>query len=318
MKIPTLLSTAFLMTSITAQLPLPFDGSFNGLTLDTLSTKYMLHIFLDKRNEHKRKLIDYLSLNIEPRHLRDNTNEAVLQIKVDDNSTFLKQKNFRRSEIVTKLATEKTTWMQFSLNVPVNFRNETIDWQVAFPECHCWEVRVQQTGVHDAQLQILSNKSYGSPIWKTKLRADIWYNFGIFVDEDQSTFYVSENSADLKLVGTGYNACNTTQEEFKEYHFGLASYQDGVHKNIGAPEYIRFSGIMADTKINESKIKGGGGTNSNSAEQNEGSSGGSTPGDQNENKNNINGGKPPKSDGTTPVTKDSGGSPGSSTLSPKK
>ncbi|CCI49094.1 unnamed protein product [Albugo candida] len=199
MKITTLLPAAFLITSIAAQVPLPFNGSFNGLTIATLSTKYMLHIFLDEQNVNKRKLEDYLSLDIEPRHLRHSTSEAVLQIKVDDKSTFRNQTEFRRSDIMQILATKKTTWIEFSLNVPVKFHNKTIDWQVAFPENHCWEVRVQQTDVDNAELQILSNRSYGSPIWKTKLRARIWYNFGIFVDENQTTFYVSENDAELKL-----------------------------------------------------------------------------------------------------------------------
>ncbi|CCI49098.1 unnamed protein product [Albugo candida] len=213
-----------------------------------------------------------------------------------------------------------TIWWEFSLNVPVAFHDQTLDWQVAFPECHCWEVRVQQTGVNQPELQILSNGSYEKPVLKTNFRSNRWYHFGIFTDGVTNKFYFSENHADLKFIDTLSPGCDIKNEAFKEYHFGLLSYQKGVHKKLPHAEKIWFSGISAHTKINDSKIKGGGGTGSKSAEQNEGPSGGSNYGNQNEDKpgENAKGEKPPvknDSEGTgdyTPGNQNGGNNGGTS------
>nr|CCA28146.1 conserved hypothetical protein [Albugo laibachii Nc14] len=274
MKSFLVLSAASIISYVAAQVDLPFDGSFLHLNITTLKEKYLLHIVTMRENKSKTQLDKYFNLTIPPR-LRNGVKDGVCGVNVDDLSMFKDQVNFKRTEFVQKFVVKNRLWITASMRFPQGFINETIDWQTAFPESHCWEVRVQQTNVSYPELRILSNNKYEAPVWKTKLHNNKWYNFGILVDKEYTWFYVSTNDHLLRLVKKVSSKCDIAAPEFGEHHFGLLSWQngtDGKHDNIGSTETVWFSGITADVTIDKSLLKGGG----SPAEQNEKSSGSST------------------------------------------
>nr|CCA27222.1 AlNc14C478G11876 [Albugo laibachii Nc14] len=218
-----------------------------------------------------RNLSEYFDLSEKPRR-HNGRKETVCRFNVDDDCKFKDQTSLRRTQLVQIFEVDTSIWVTFSFLVPQNFNNLTLDWQVEFTESSCWEVRLQLKNEKYPVVQILANDNYSAPVWHRNLRINKWYNFGVFVTVKETIFYMSVGDGPLRYVATDRTAkCDVKKEDFQEHHFGLLSWQPGVHPNIGSTQSILFSDIRASAQIDDSMIRSDEGDHNGDSTQDDGS-----------------------------------------------
>ncbi|KAG2781582.1 hypothetical protein JG687_00009299 [Phytophthora cactorum] len=227
---------------------LPWDGTFQDLTVDTLTDKYLTHILTNRQNGTVGP-DQWATITQKGRSPAFNGDTGVATLAVDSEAIFGGQTNFRRSELVQDVAgnTAGTTFFRVSLMKEEAYIN-LYSWQVVFPESHLFEIRIDAS-VDPVQLVWYTGGSTETR-WSTEFKTETWYNFGIAVSSGELALYFSEGDDALALTKTEtYNGDVPTDYEF---HFGqLTLSNDGsaVKMAEGKQDVLSFNGVTVENSI---------------------------------------------------------------------
>ncbi|KAF1790010.1 hypothetical protein GQ600_912 [Phytophthora cactorum] len=179
---------------------LPWDGTFQDLTVDTLTDKYLTHILTNRQNGTVGP-DQWATITQKGRSPAFNGDTGVATLAVDSEAIFGGQTNFRRSELVQDVAgnTAGTTFFRVSLMKEEAYIN-LYSWQVVFPESHLFEIRIDAS-VDPVQLVWYTGGSTETR-WSTEFKTETWYNFGIAVSSGELALYFSEGDDALALTKT--------------------------------------------------------------------------------------------------------------------
>lgn len=234
--------------------PLPWDGRGQDLTVDTLSSKYLLHILTQRKNGTSGDPADYVSINQHGRSPAYNRDTGVISIGVDNDAVFKTQTNFRRSELVQNVAgapADATAFFRASVKQDTPFVNKYA-WQIVFPESHIFELRVDATQ-QPPMLMYLNNGTWDAK-WSTAFKPKTWYNFGIGVSKGAAsgstlTLYTSEGDQPLKLAAT-HNVVTAFPSSY-EFHYGLLTLSNDGSDPVmvhGKQDVLDFNGVSVEQR----------------------------------------------------------------------
>ncbi|KAG7386659.1 hypothetical protein PHYPSEUDO_015443 [Phytophthora pseudosyringae] len=228
--------------------PLPWDGTFQDLTVATLTDKYLTHILTNRQNG----TVDpdqWTTVTPKGRSPAFNGDTGVATLAVDAEAIFGGQTNFRRSELVQNVAgnTAGTTFFRVSLMKEEAYLN-LYSWQVVFPESHLFEIRIDAS-VDPVQLVWYTGGGTETR-WSTEFKTKTWYNFGIAVSSGELALYFSEGDDALALTKTETNSGAVPTDY--EFHFGqLTLSNDGsaVKMAAGKQDVLSFNGVTVESSI---------------------------------------------------------------------
>eukprot|EP00644_Phytophthora_capsici_P015870 jgi/Phyca11/10393/fgenesh1_pm.PHYCAscaffold_49_\ len=227
--------------------PLPWDGTFQDLTVDTLTNKYLTHILTNRQNGTV-KPDQWVTVTPKGRSPAFNGDTGVATLAVDSEAIFGGQTNFRRSELVQQVAgnTAGTTFFRVSLMKEEAYVN-LYSWQVVFPESHLFEIRIDAS-VDPVQLVWYTGGSTETR-WSTDFKTKTWYNFGIAVSSGELALYFSEGDDALALTKTETNTGSVPTNY--EFHFGqLTLSNDGSAVKMAAEQdVLSFNGVSIEKSI---------------------------------------------------------------------
>ncbi|GAB9468082.1 unnamed protein product [Globisporangium polare] len=234
--------------------PLPWSGRGQNLTVDTLSSEYLLHILTMRNNGTDGKVSDYVTVDQKGRTPAFNKDTGVITVAVDDKAIFKTQTNFRRSELVQNIAgnADGKTFFRTSVKKDEPFLNEYA-WQIIFPESHIFEIRIDASA-SPAKIIYLNNGTYDAK-WETEFKTSTWYNFGIAVSKGAASgslleFYTSEGDKPLALAKT--HAVVTDFPTDYEFHFGMLTLSsDGSDPVMvkGKQDILSYNGVSVEKGI---------------------------------------------------------------------
>ncbi|KAG7400534.1 hypothetical protein PHYBOEH_005334 [Phytophthora boehmeriae] len=228
--------------------PLPWDGRFQDITVDTLTNKYLTHILTNRQNG----TVDpdqWVTVTKAGRSPAYNDDTGVATLAVDSEAIFGGQTNFRRSELVQDVAgnTAGTTFFRVSLMKEEAYINK-YSWQVIFPESHLFEIRIDASV--DPPMLVWYTGGSTETRWSKEFEPKTWYNFGIAVASGKLTLYFSEGDDALALTQTeSYDGSVPTDYEF---HFGqLTLSNDGsaVAMVAGKQDVLSFNGVSVEDSV---------------------------------------------------------------------
>lgn len=248
------LACSMLSSQVTAQdKPLPWDGRGQDLTVDTLDSKYMVHILKQRKGTQTGNPADYVTVNPKGRSPAFNKDTGVINIGVDENAIFNTQNNFRRSELVQNVAGDVNgkTFFRASVKKDSAFLNK-YQWQIIFPESHIFEIRVD-VEMNPPKIIYLNNGTWDAK-WETEFKPNVWYNFGIAISKATSgsllEFYTSEGSKPLQLAKT-----HNTVTEFPtnyEFHYGMLTLSNDGSDPVmvkGKQDILSFNGVSVEKGV---------------------------------------------------------------------
>lgn len=231
---------------------LPWDGRAKDLTLEKITDKYLTHIFT-MRNDTSLNVTDYVTIDQKGRPEGFNCDEGVINIGVDGRAIFKAQSNFRRSELVQFVATNKKgkTFFRTSFKKEEAFLNNHA-WQMIFDELHYFEIRVDAT-LSPPMLIYLNNGTW-DPKWETEFKPGTWYNFGIALSAAPSggheiEFYTSEGEKELNLTAT--HAYKKELPTDFEFHIGLLTLSDdgGPVEMKKEQDIVTYNGVSVTADV---------------------------------------------------------------------
>lgn len=256
-----LLSIAVLACSLlssqvaAADMPLPWDGRGQDLTVATLTSKYLTHILTMRNNGTDGNLGDYVTVDQKGRSPAFNKDTGVITVAVDDKAIFKTQTNFRRSELVQNIAgnADGKTFFRTSVKKDAPFLN-AYAWQIVFPESHVFELRIDAS-VSPAKIIYLNNGTYDAK-WEADFKTSTWYNFGIAVSKATTTagslleFYTSEGDKPLALTKT--HEVVTEFPTTYEFHFGMLTLSSDGSEPVmvkGKQDILSYNGVSVEKGV---------------------------------------------------------------------
>ncbi|ETN11294.1 hypothetical protein PPTG_10217 [Phytophthora nicotianae INRA-310] len=244
-------------TFSTAAEPLPWDGRAQGLTVDTLTGKYITKILTQRDGESKGSPADYVTVKEKVRSPAYNGDTGVIDIGVNDKAVWGSEVYSRRSELVQNITTNSTGTTFFRASV---LKNDTFyypySWKVIFPESQLFEIHVDARS--DFPSILYKTNATKEAQWKANFKLDTWYNFGIGMRAaaggkgTELEFYTSTGDEDLVLNTTTKIASELPSSI--EMHWGLLT-QVKQSKTATGPvmtkkqEVLSFSGMSAESGV---------------------------------------------------------------------
>ncbi|RLN50503.1 hypothetical protein BBJ29_008403 [Phytophthora kernoviae] len=257
------LASSFLVSPAATAAPdqaLPWDGRLYDLTVDTLTDKYLTHIFTMRNDSSNNDPSKYVSITKDGRSPGYNGDTGMVDIAVDSKAMFKAQNNFRRSELVQNVVSnaEGVTFFRASFMKEDTFLNPYL-WSMIFPESHSFGIRVNATA-SPAKIIYLNNGTWDAK-WETEFVPGTWYNFGIGVSAAKSgngsvlEFYTSEGDKDLALEAT--HDVVTELPSMYEFHYGLLMMSDdGSDPKMNAKQdIVSYNGVSVEAKRTEAKLQ---------------------------------------------------------------
>ncbi|CAH0473788.1 unnamed protein product [Peronospora belbahrii] len=233
---------------------LPWDGRGHGLTVKTITDKYLTHILTMRNGGNSGNVSDYVSIDQKGRIPGYNKDTGVINIAVDAKAIFKEQYNFRRSELVQIIVgnTKGTTFFRASVQKVEAFYNK-FTWQMFFDEAAMFNVRIDAS-TSPAKINYVNGGTWDSK-WSTNFITGTWYNFGIAVSASETgkgsrlDFYASTGNDDLVLKTTHHVL--TTLPSLYELHIGLLTLTDDGSQPIMNPnrDILMFNGVSADKRV---------------------------------------------------------------------
>ncbi|KAG6962702.1 hypothetical protein JG688_00008478 [Phytophthora aleatoria] len=234
MQIPTVLFSLVALSSSTlsaAAEPLPWDGRVQGLTVDSLTDKYITKVLTQRNGQPKGSPADYAVWGTEAYS--------------------------RRSELVQNITTNSTGTTFFRASI---LKNDTFfypySWKVIFPESQLFELHVDARS--DFPSILYKTNGTKEAQWKASFKLDTWYNFGIGMKTatggkgTELQFYTSIGDEDLVLNKTTKIASELPSSI--EMHWGLLT-QVKQSKTATGPvmtkkqEVFSFNGVSAESGV---------------------------------------------------------------------
>ncbi|GAB9475883.1 hypothetical protein Gpo141_00012959 [Globisporangium polare] len=241
---------ALFATETSAQdLPLPWDGRGQDLTVATLETKYKLHIFKQRQNQAKADPANYITIAPKGRSPAFNGDTGVISIGVDNDAIFGGQTNFRRSELVQNIAgnTAGTTFFRASVKKEAAWLNAH-SWQIIFPESHSFEVRIDATTT-PPKIIFYTGGSLDVK-WSADFELSTWYNFGIAVSSGKIDLYTSTGNGALALTKSVANTGSAASSY--EFHYGMLTLSnDGSAPKMvaGKQDILDYNGVSVEKTV---------------------------------------------------------------------
>ncbi|KAG1690448.1 hypothetical protein DVH05_019456 [Phytophthora capsici] len=242
--------------------PLPWDGRAEGLTIDSLSTKYVTKVLTQRPGASKGSPADYVTIKDDIRSPAYNGDKGVLDIGVNEKAMWGDELYSRRSELVQNISTNSTGTTFFRASIS---KNNTFfypyNWKVVFPKSQLFEIHVDARS--DFPSILFKTNGTKNALWKIPFKLDTWYNFGIGMkatDGGKGTeleFYTSTGDEDLALNTTTKFA--TALPSSIEMHWGLLT-QVKQSKTATGPqmtekqEIFSFSGVSAEGHVQRAAV----------------------------------------------------------------
>ncbi|TDH70380.1 hypothetical protein CCR75_006302 [Bremia lactucae] len=235
--------------------PLPYDGSFNDLTVANIADKYHTFTFNMRNKKENAKVEKYVKIDQKARVPAYNNDTGVAYIAVDDTSIFKNQTNFRRSELSQFIKTNPKgkTFIRASFMKEDEFLNPR-QWQMFQAESLIFQIGVDAS-VEPPQVIYYNNHEW-VPKWQTDFKTKTWYNFGVAISKDPKgdgsvvELYTSVGDNELKLMTT--HSVVTKFAESEDIHFGiltLSNYENAAPKMNEGQDVICFNGISAKDHV---------------------------------------------------------------------
>ncbi|KAG7385100.1 hypothetical protein PHYPSEUDO_001953 [Phytophthora pseudosyringae] len=242
-------------TFSTTAKPLPWDGRAQGLTVDTLTDKYVTKVLTQRSGNSKGSPADYVTMKEDVRAPAYNGDTGVIDIGVNDKAVWGPEAYSRRSELVQNISTNSTGTTFFRASV---LKNDTFfypySWKIIFPDSQLFEIHVDARS--DFPSILYKTNGTKEAQWKARFELDTWYNFGIGMKAAASgkgmelDFYTSTGGEDLVLNTTTKIASELPSST--EMHWGLLT-QVKQSKTATGPvmtkkqEVFSFNGISAES-----------------------------------------------------------------------
>ncbi|KAG3239401.1 hypothetical protein PI124_g15664 [Phytophthora idaei] len=260
MQIPTVLFSLVALSSSTlsaAAEPLPWGGRVQGLTVDSLTDKYITKVLTQRNGQPKGSPADYVTIKEDVRSPAYNGDSGVIDIGVNDKAVWGSEAYSRRSELVQNITTNSTGTTFFRASI---LKNDTFfypySWKVIFPESQLFELHVDARS--DFPSILYKTNGTKEAQWKASFKLDTWYNFGIGMKTatggkgTELQFYTSIGDEDLVLNKTMKIASELPSSI--EMHWGLLT-QVKQSKTATGPvmtkkqEVFSFNGVSAESGV---------------------------------------------------------------------